>query len=96
MIIHVVMFKFKNKSEESIRKAENMLLDMEGKIEELKHIEVGRDITKSDRSYDVALLTKFESVEDLKAYQINPLHVEIAEYLVSASESIVAVDYESF
>ena len=95
MIIHIVMFKFKNRSEEIIEKAKDMLLNMEGKIKELKHIEVGRDITHSDRSYDVALLTKFESAEDLKAYQINPLHVEVAEYLVSASESIVAVDYES-
>lgn len=95
MIIHIVMFKFKNRTEESIEKAKNMLLDMEGKIGELKHIEVGRDITHSDRSYDVALLTKFESAEDLKSYQINPLHVKVAEYLVSVADSIVAVDYES-
>lgn len=95
MIIHIVMFKFKNRTEESIEKAKNMLLDMEGKIEELKHIEVGRDITQSDRSYDVALLTKFESAEDLKSYQINPLHVKVAEYLFSVADSIVAVDYES-
>ncbi|WP_414470182.1 Dabb family protein [Methanobacterium sp. ACI-7] len=95
MIIHIVMFKLNDNGEESAKKAKDMLLSLEGKIEELKHIEVGRDITHSDRSYDMVLLTKFESVEGLKSYQVNPLHVEVAEYLVSASESIIAVDYES-
>jgi len=95
MITHIVLFKFKNKSEKGIEKAKSMLLGLEGNIEELKHIEVGKDITHSDRSYDIALLTKFDSIEGLEAYQINPLHVEAANYLVSASESIVAVDYES-
>ena len=95
MITHIVMFKLKNKNSERIEKAKNILMDLEGKIKELRHIEVGIDITNSNRSYDIVLLTKFDNVEGLEAYQINPLHVEAAEYLVPASESIVAVDYES-
>ncbi len=70
-------------------------MGMNNKIRELKHIEVGIDITNSDRSYDMALLTRFDSVKDLEAYQISPLHVEVAEYMVSVGESTVAVDYES-
>ena len=95
MVTHIVLFKLKDRNNESIEKAKNVLMDLEGKIKELKHIEVGIDITHSDRSYDIALLTKFDSVESLEAYQINPLHVEAAEYLVSASESIISADYES-
>jgi hypothetical protein len=49
---------------------------MENNISELKHIEVGLDITNSNRSYDISLLTKFNSVEDLESYQTNPLHVK--------------------
>ena len=94
MIKHVVLFKLKNRNIESIEKAKNTLSDMKGKINELKHIEVGIDITNSDRSYDIALLTKFNSIQDLEAYQNNPLHVEVAEYMFSYSESIVTVDYE--
>ncbi|HML06308.1 MAG TPA: Dabb family protein [Methanobacterium sp.] len=95
MITHIVMFKLKNRNSENIEKAKNVLMDMEDKIKELKHIEVGIDITNSNRSYDIVLLTKFDNVEGLEAYQINPLHVKVAEYLGSVSESIVAVDYES-
>lgn len=95
MITHIVLFKLNDKSTESLKKAVNLLRSMECKIPELKNIEVGMDITNSGRSYDIALLTKFDTVEDLEAYQINPLHVEVAEYMVSAGESIVAVDYES-
>ena len=95
MITHIVLFKLKDRSDENIEKAKNVLMNMEGKIKELKHIEVGIDVTHSDRSYDIALLTKFDSAKSLEDYQINPLHVEVSKYLVSASKSIVAVDYES-
>lgn len=42
---------------------------MKGKIPELKDIEVGIAITHSDRSYNLALITKFESITDLEVYQ---------------------------
>ncbi|MGZ7117450.1 MAG: Dabb family protein, partial [Methanobacterium sp.] len=64
MIKHIVLFKLKDREAENIEKAKNTLLDMKGKIKELKHIEVGIDVTNSDRSYDIALLTKFNSVQD--------------------------------
>lgn len=95
MIKHVVLFKLKNISTENIEEAKNILLDMKGRIKELKYIEVGIDVTRSDRSYDIALLTRFEYIEDLEAYQMNPLHMEVADYMVSVAESIVVVDYET-
>ena len=95
MITHIVLFKLKDESAESIEKARNILRDMEGKIPELKGIEVGVDVTHSDRSYNLALMTKFDSLESLEAYQINPLHVGVSKYMVSISASIVAVDFES-
>ena len=95
MITHIVLFKLKDESAESIEKAKNTLMDMDGKIPELKDIEVGIDITHSDRSYNLALITKFDSLESLEAYQINPLHVGVSKYMVSVSASIVAVDFES-
>jgi hypothetical protein len=95
MITHIVLFKLNDKSIESLEKAKNILMGMNNKIRELKHIEVGIDITNSNRSYDMALLTKFDSIKDLEAYQVNPLHVEVAEYMISIRESTVVVDYES-
>jgi len=95
MITHIVLFKLKDNSTESIEKARDVLMDMKGKIPELKDIEVGIDVTHSDRSYDLTLITKFDSVEDLGAYQINPMHVDVSKYLVSVSASIITVDFES-
>lgn len=95
MITHIVLFKLKDNSIESIEKARDILMDMEGKIQGLKDIEVGIDITHSDRSYNLALITKFESITDLEAYQVHPVHVKVAEYIVSVRASTVTVDFES-
>ena len=55
MITHIVLFKLKDRSEQSIARTVQVLKDMEGKIEELKFLEVGVDIIHSERSYDIAL-----------------------------------------
>ena len=95
MITHIVFFKLKDESAENIKKAKDILKGMEGKIPELKGIEVGVDVTHSDRSYNLALITKFKSLKDLEAYQIHPVHVEVAEYIVYVRASTVTVDFES-
>lgn len=74
MITHIVMFKLKDRSPEAIERTAQVLRDMEGKIEQLKFLEVGLDVLHSERSYDIALVTKFESMEDLEAYQVHPVH----------------------
>jgi len=95
MITHVVLFKLKDRSPGSIKKARDVLLSMKGKLPMLQHLEVGIDVVHSERSYDIALLTRFDSLPDLKAYQAHPVHIEAAKYIMEAKESSVAVDYES-
>ena len=79
----------------SIEKARDVLLGMKGRIPQLRHLEVGTDVLHSERSYDIALVTKFDSLEELETYQKHPVHVEVAKYMTSVRESSVAVDYES-
>jgi len=95
MITHIVMFKLKDNSPESVEVTANVLRNMEGKIEQLKYIEVGVDVLRTDRSYDISLLTKFDSLEDLEAYQVHPIHKKVIEHMSTVRESAVAVDYES-
>lgn len=95
MITHIVFFKLKDRSMRSVEKARDVLLGMKGKIPQLRHLEVGIDVLHSERSYDIALVTKFDSLEELQAYQAHPVHVEVAKYMTSVRESAVAVDYES-
>jgi len=96
MITHIVLFKLKDRSEESIRKATDKLLSMNGRVEMLRHLEVGRDVVHSARSYDIALFTKFDTLDDLQAYQVHPYHGgDVAPYMREASEGVAVVDYES-
>lgn len=92
MITHIVLFKFKDPAD--IEKARDLLMGMKGKIPVLCFIETGVDILRSERSYDLALVTKFATMDDLKKYQAHPIHVEVSKYIMSVKESSVVVDYE--
>ena len=94
MITHIVLFKLGDRSGENIEKARAVMASLAGKIPQLRHFEVGADILRTDRSYDLALVAKFDSLEDLNAYQIHPLHQQVVKYMMSVGESAVAVDYE--
>jgi len=94
MITHIVLFKLKDRSPESVEKARAKLASLAGKIPQLRHLEVGADVLHTDRSYDLALVARFDNLEDLQAYQIHPVHQEVVKYILSVRESMVAVDYE--
>lgn len=95
MFTHIVLFKLIDRSPENMLKARDVLLSMEGEIPQLRHLEVGVDVLHSERSYDLALVTKFDSLDDMLAYQVHPAHKEILNYMSQVRESAAAVDYES-
>ena len=95
MIVHIVLFKLKEATAENVEAARQRLLSMDGKVELLRQLEVGVDLIRSERSADIALYTKFDSLEDLQAYQVHPYHAnEVAAYMRSVCSSVVAADYE--
>ncbi|MCF6173770.1 MAG: Dabb family protein [Campylobacteraceae bacterium] len=67
---------------------------MRGQISCLKSIEVGIDINRSDRAWDLCLITKFNSIEDLKSYASNPVHLRVIKYIKSQNILTCVVDYE--
>lgn len=93
MITHIVLFKLIDRR--NAEKARDVLLGMKGRIPQLRNIEAGVDVLHSERSYDLALVTKFDSLEDMKAYQAHTVHVEVQKYMTSVRESSVTVDYEA-
>jgi hypothetical protein len=96
MITHIVFFKLNDPTAGNVAEAKAMLLSMAGKIPWLRYLEVGADVVRAERSYDLALVTKFDSLEDLQAYQVHPYHAgEVVPYVKSVSKSVIAVDYES-
>lgn len=96
MITHIVFFKLHDPTPANVTATREKLESMGGKIPLLRHLEVGVDVIRSERSYDLALVTKFDSMEDLQAYQVHPYHAgEVIPHMKAVSSSVVAVDYES-
>lgn len=96
MITHVVMFKLKDRSPEAVKATYNVLKNMEGKIPVLRHIEVGTDVLHQDRSYDIVLITRFDSLEDLQIYDNHPLHLEVKAHMKQVLDGTsVCVDFEN-
>lgn len=75
MFYHIVLFKLKDKSPENMDKAKELLQSMEGKIPQLKGLTVGKDVVSSARSYDICLITTFDSHEAMDEYQVHDYHV---------------------
>ncbi|RNC69241.1 MAG: Dabb family protein [Desulfuromonadales bacterium] len=96
MITHIVFFKLHEPTAAIIGTTRELLESMGGEIPLLRHLEVGVDVIRSERSYDLALVTKFDSLEDLQAYQVHPYHAgTVVPHMKSVSSAIAAVDYVS-
>lgn len=99
MINHVVLFKLKqfaSKSEkqQALDKFEAMLLNLQNHIPQLKHIEVGKHHKIDSPSYDLCLISYFDSIEDLGVYQVHPEHLKVVDYVKQITVERAAVDYE--
>lgn len=96
MLKHVVFMKFKPEvGDAGIQDLEKSLGALPAAIPEIKAYEFGRDIVRSERSYDFALVSAFESLETLKRYQVHPDHVLVLNKVRDMCDSILAVDYET-
>ena len=93
MLTHVVCFKFTDP--EDATEAARRLSSMEGRVRSLQGIEVGVDITRSARSYDVALITRHADLAAMEAYQVDPVHLEVVAWIKSRGPTTVAVDFTS-
>jgi hypothetical protein len=95
MVTHIVLFKLSDPSTENLAATHAKLVSMQGKIAQLRHLEAGVDVIRSERSYDIALITRFDSLTALQEYQVHPYHAgEVVPHMKSVCSSIVAVDYE--
>ena len=94
MIVHIVMFKFKEENcEQNILRVKESLNTLVDLIPELKCMEVGVDFSKSDRAYDLSLYSSFGSKEDLEAYEVHPEHLKVVELIKPLIIKTKAVDY---
>ncbi len=95
MLKHIVFMKFNpGTSEDDIKDIEKGLAGLPDRIPGIKRYEFGRDILRSDRSYDFALISEFEDQEAMKQYQVHPYHFAVLNKINAICEDIVAVDFE--
>jgi hypothetical protein len=95
MVTHVVLFTMKDRTGASAERVRELLLGMRGKIPGLQSIEAGVDYAKTERSYDVALVTHHDDRAALDAYQVHPVHEVVKKAIAELRDASVAVDFES-
>lgn len=91
MLTHVVCFRFDDL--DTATEACARLLSMRGKIPALQGIEAGVDTTRSERSFDLALVTRHADRAGLEAYGADPVHQEVLAWLKPRIRTAVAVDF---
>ncbi|OEU68621.1 MAG: stress responsive protein [Desulfovibrio sp. S3730MH75] len=98
MIKHIVMWTLKDEAAggtgaENGLKMKEILENLSGKIEGLKHIEVGVEVFEAAPDCSVILYSEFETKQDLDFYQNHPLHQECVSFVKQVAASRSVVDY---
>lgn len=92
-LTHVVLMKLKPEGDADHLAA--LLNDLNGRIPGLQSMSAGSNVVPSDRAFDLALVSVFDDLEAMQAYQTHPAHVAVAGEIRAAADQIVAVDFDS-
>lgn len=95
MIQHVCMFKLKEENhDENLKKA----LELSEPLASLPSTTGGRTVVNSadapENNYDLCLIYNFETIDDLNAYQNDPVHLAFKNFVVANMLSRACIDYE--
>ncbi|MCB4743743.1 MAG: Dabb family protein [Sulfurovum sp.] len=95
MLIHIVMFKFKEENKQpNLIRAKQMMENLMGEVPTLRSIDIGLNFSKEERAMDMSIITAFESKEGLEAYALHPEHLKVIEFIKQVVEYSKVVDYE--
>lgn len=94
MLVHIVMFKFKEENKNAnIIQAKQMLENLMGAVPSLRSMDVGVNMIPSDRAMDLSIIAVFEGKEGLDAYDVHPEHQKVVAFIKSVVEYSKATDY---
>ena len=94
MVKHIILWKLKENTYEAKLEIKNSLESLVGKVPGLISAEVIIDNLDSS-TVDCMLITTLSSIEDLKAYANNPLHLDIINNVIKPKiETRIAFDYQ--
>jgi quinol monooxygenase YgiN len=94
MLTHVVLFKFKPETTAAqANQLEAALKGLPALISEIREFRVGRDVIRSERSYDLGLISAFDDLAALQHYQVHPDHQAVVTLVKTLCAGVVAVDF---
>ena len=95
MVVHIVLFKFKEENKRAnLIQAKQMLEELMGAVPSLRSIDVGLNFSEEERAMDLSIITSFESREALEAYAVHPEHLKVVDFIKRVVEYSKVVDYE--
>lgn len=92
MIQHIVMFKFLDSAQgktkaQNLEEAKARMLALKDQIPQIRSMEVHLAVEGSaPGNYDYILVSQFDSLEDLNAYQTHPAHVAFGQFVAQLRE----------
>ena len=100
MIHHIVMFKLSDapgseQKERNIAEVKRRLEALPAKIDVIRSLEVGVNLVKQERAFDIVLVSTFDNLDDLEIYRVHPEHQEFVAYVGQLREKVASVDYET-
>lgn len=94
MVLHLVLFRFKEEAKPQLEEAVRRLKAMVGPVEVIRDLKAGTDFLHAGRSYDLGLAVTLESRQALEVYNDHPGHVPVKEFLGPLYDQVVSVDFE--
>ena len=97
MIRHIVLWKLKDEAMGNDRDANAAIIKerlegLVGKIDGLELLKVNKNLAQGN--YDLGLYSEVRDMDALKAYAVNPLHVEVKSFVKEVVSDMTAYDFE--
>ncbi len=93
MLTHVVMMKLHDPA--TADELAGLLNGLNGQIPGLVSMSAGPDVLKSERSWDLALVSVFDDMDAMQGYQTHPAHVAVTGRIRECASALAAVDFTS-
>lgn len=98
MVKHIVLFKLKETLSQDekmvyMKRFKEAIEALPAVIPFIKKVFVGFNIN-ADEKWDICLESEFDTLDEVKAYSVNPSHVKAAGILKDVKKDRACVDYE--
>ncbi len=93
MIRHIVMWKFREGTEQEQEEFLARLAGLYGVIPQIRNSQVSRNVGP-ESNYDAVLCAEFDNMADVAAYRDDPRHKAVSALCKAIRTDRVAVDYE--